>query len=134
MTGFLVSFPPEDQEEISNWAYGRSRELVDRHWDAVEAVAGALVEKRRLTGQEVSAIVGNLRVGEPHHPLDGARRPPFWHWATWAELDDPEFRRRAEESIEGPWPMWEDDPTGPAFLEEVERLRAEFLNAENAAK
>ena len=39
-------------------ALSEAEDLVRRHWDAIEPVAEALVERGELTGAEVEALVG----------------------------------------------------------------------------
>jgi len=48
----------EDETERAAWvAYKQATELVKTHWQAVEAIAGALLRQGTLTGAEVAALL-----------------------------------------------------------------------------
>jgi hypothetical protein len=57
-----------DEEEVDAllaWLYVRTTKLLTFHWPQLEAVADALVERRRLTGEEAASIVRDV---EPAYP------------------------------------------------------------------
>jgi hypothetical protein len=57
-----------DEEEVDAllaWLYVRTTKLLTFHWSQLEAVADALLERRRLTGEEAISIVRDV---EPVYP------------------------------------------------------------------
>jgi hypothetical protein len=57
-----------DEEEVDAllaWLYVRTTKLLAFHWPQLEAVANALLERRRLTGEEAVSIVRDV---EPVYP------------------------------------------------------------------
>jgi hypothetical protein len=48
------------QEQLIVWLDGRARRTVAHHWDQIEHVARALIERRELSGEEVKRLMGEI--------------------------------------------------------------------------
>jgi hypothetical protein len=52
-----VEISPSDSDAQLKAFLDRARTLVDEHWPKIEAVAGALLVHKRLTGEQVAAVI-----------------------------------------------------------------------------
>ena len=58
--GWLFDLAQQRLQVLMKKAYARTEELVAGHWSEIELVAKALIDKRRLTADEVLSLVPHL--------------------------------------------------------------------------
>ena len=46
----------EEMKKIIDWAYGQAKNILEEHRDKLDAVAGVLMEKEKITGEEFDKI------------------------------------------------------------------------------